>query len=128
MAQLDTFIDSLPLGLSTLVGESGTTLSGGQRQRLGIARALISQPGLLVLDEPSSALDSQTENGVTEMLASLAGKTTVIVIAHRLSTISDADIVIAIESGALVGQGSLDQIYRRFPHLLGTTRLSDDGN
>ena len=127
-SQLDSYIESLPLGLSTLVGESGATLSGGQRQRLGIARALLTRPGLLILDEPTSALDSQTEDNLTQMLASLNGKTTIIIIAHRLSTIADADMVIAIENGLLVGKGSLEQLSAEFPHLIDASKLFKSGD
>jgi ABC-type multidrug transport system fused ATPase/permease subunit len=127
-SQLNSYIESLPLGLSTPVGESGATLSGGQRQRLGIARALLSRPGLLILDEPTSALDSQTEDNLTQMLATLSGKTTIIIIAHRLSTISDADMVIAIENGRLVGKGSLQQLSTEFPHLIDASQLLKSEN
>ena len=127
-SQLNSYIESLPLGLSTMVGESGATLSGGQRQRLGIARALLTRPGLLILDEPTSALDSQTEDSLTQMLATLNGKTTIIIIAHRLSTISDADMVIAIEFGRLVGKGSLQQLSAEFPHLIDASQLFKSGN
>lgn len=127
-SQLHSYIESLPLGLSTPVGESGSTLSGGQRQRIGIARALLSSPGLLILDEPTSALDSQTEDNLTQMLSKLSGKTTVIVIAHRLSTIADADMVIAIEKGYLVGQGSLKQLSKDFPHLIAASKLIKTDN
>jgi ABC-type multidrug transport system fused ATPase/permease subunit len=127
-SQLNSYIESLPLGLSTPVGESGATLSGGQRQRLGIARALLSRPGLLILDEPTSALDSQTEDNLTQMLATLSGKTTIIIIAHRLSTISDADMVIAIENGRLVGKGSLQQLSAEFPHLIDASQLLKSEN
>ena len=108
-----------------MVGESGATLSGGQRQRLGIARALLSRPGLLILDEPTSALDSQTEDNLTQMLATLKGKTTIIIIAHRLSTIADADMVIAIENGLLVGKGSLQQLSTDFPQLINASQLGE---
>ena len=125
MAQLDSFIDSLPFGTSTMVGESGATLSGGQRQRLGIARALLSRPGLLILDEPTSALDSQTEDGLTRTLSHLRGRTTIILIAHRISTIADADLVLAIEDGLLSGQGTLKQLSADFPHLIEKSQLFD---
>jgi ABC-type multidrug transport system fused ATPase/permease subunit len=123
MAHLDSFIDSLPFGTSTMVGESGATLSGGQRQRLGIARALLSRPGLLILDEPTSALDSQTEDGLTRTLSHLRGRTTIILIAHRISTIADADLVLAIEDGLLSGQGTLKQLSADFPHLIEKSQL-----
>lgn len=122
-SQLESYIDSLPNGLSTLVGESGATLSGGQKQRIGIARALLSRPGLLILDEPTSALDSQTEDNLTQMLATLSGKTTIIIVAHRLRTIADADMVIAIENGVLVGKGSFQQLSRDFPHLINASQF-----
>jgi ABC-type multidrug transport system fused ATPase/permease subunit len=105
-----------------LVGESGATLSGGQKQRIGIARALLSRPGLLILDEPTSALDSQTEDNLTQMLATLSGKTTIIIIAHRLRTIADADMVVVIENGILVGKGSLEQLSKDFPHLINASQ------
>ncbi len=121
-SQLEPYIKSLPNGLSTLVGESGATLSGGQKQRIGIARALLSRPGLLILDEPTSALDSQTEDNLTQMLATLSGKTTIIIIAHRLRTIADADMVVVIENGILVGKGSLEQLSKDFPHLINASQ------
>ena len=128
MSQLDAYLDSLPNGLSTLIGESGATLSGGQRQRLGIARALLSRPSLLVLDEPTSALDSQTEFALTKMLSSLHGNTTVLVIAHRLSTIADSDLVLVIDEGRLLGSGSLEKLSAEFPHLLNSSKLGVTDN
>jgi len=109
-AQLVEFVRSLPNGLNSEVGERGTKISGGQRQRLGIARALFTQPKLLVLDEATSALDGETEAAITSAIQNLKGKVTVIVIAHRLSTVRDADNVVYLDKGKVVSQGTFDQV------------------
>ncbi len=96
-AQLKEYIDSLPDGLDTVVGERGVRLSGGQRQRIGIARALYFDPEVLVLDEATSALDNDTEQAVMEAIDNLAGSKTLLIIAHRLSTIRNCDIVYEIK-------------------------------
>jgi ABC-type multidrug transport system fused ATPase/permease subunit len=92
-AELDDFVRGLPNGIYTEVGEKGVRLSGGQRQRIGIARALYSNPEILVLDEATSALDGETENAIMESVKTLQGKKTIIIIAHRLSTIKNCDKV-----------------------------------
>lgn len=96
-AQLKDFIETLPQGLDTVIGEAGVRLSGGQRQRIGIARALYANPEILVLDEATSALDNDTETAVMEAIDNLAGTKTLLIIAHRLTTIKNCDIVYEIK-------------------------------
>jgi ATP-binding cassette subfamily B protein len=105
-ARLETMIRSLPDGLDTVVGERGYRLSGGERQRLTIARLLISQPRVVILDEATAALDSTNEAAVQAALgAALEGRTAV-VIAHRLSTIRAADVILVVEDGQIVERGT----------------------
>ncbi|WP_037353020.1 ABC transporter ATP-binding protein [Selenomonas sp. FC4001] len=99
MSELMDFINSLPQGLNTLVGERGVKLSGGQRQRIGIARALYRDPKILVLDEATSALDNQTEKSITDTILKLKGKITIISIAHRVSTLDQCDFKVKLENG-----------------------------
>jgi ABC-type multidrug transport system fused ATPase/permease subunit len=116
LAQLSDFIDSLPQGLDTQVGERGTKLSGGQRQRLGIARAMFTKPKLLVLDEATSALDGHTESDISNSILELKGNTTVVMIAHRLSTVRYADQVVYIDEGKIIAQGTFEEIRRQVPN------------
>ena len=124
-ASLWGFVSGLPQGIETQVGDNGSRLSGGQRQRLGIARALLTNPKLLVLDEATSALDGETEAYVTEAIYKLKGNTTVIIIAHRLSTIKDADNVVFLKDGQIKAEGKFDEIRKIAPdfdhqaHLMG---------
>jgi ABC-type multidrug transport system fused ATPase/permease subunit len=104
-AQLDGFVQTLPDGLDTVVGERGVRLSGGQRQRIGIARALYHDPSVLVLDEATSSLDTMTENSVMQAVRSLKGSKTIIIVAHRLSTVEYCDRLYRLESGKVVEQG-----------------------
>lgn len=115
-AALGEFVKSLPNGLDTQVGESGTKLSGGQRQRLGIARALYTNPKLLVLDEATSALDGETELLVTDSIQKLKGRVTVVLIAHRLSTVRNADVVIYMQSGQVQAAGSFEEVRKQIPN------------
>jgi len=105
-AQLQELVDSLPRGLDTPVGERGMQLSGGERQRVGIARALLRRPGLYVLDEPTSMLDSKTEVDIQKALQSLCAGVTTIIIAHRLSTIVHADEIVVLDDGQVRERGS----------------------
>jgi len=121
-ANADEFIRQLPDGYSTLVGERGLRLSGGQRQRIAIARAFLKNPPILILDEATAALDSESENLIHEALRRLMQGRTTFIIAHRLSTVMNADRIVVIEQGAVceVGQhpdllarsGVYRQLYR----------------
>lgn len=114
-AQLSEFVRNLPAGLETEVGEKGSKLSGGQRQRLGIARALLSNPKLLVLDEATSALDGKSELDVSDAIHALKGEITVVLIAHRLSTVREADLVVYLDQGQLIASGTFNQVRDRVP-------------
>lgn len=114
-ASLNDFVRSLPKGINTEVGERGANISGGQRQRLGIARALITNPLLLVLDEATSALDGETELRIAESINKLKGKCTVIMIAHRLSSIRNADKVIYMDSGRIKAIGTFAEVRNQVP-------------
>ena len=105
-AELGPFIDSLPNGMSTMVGERGLKLSGGERQRVGIARALLANPRVLILDEATSALDGPTEAAIQETLRKVREGRTTLVVAHRLSTISDADQILVLRRGKIVERGT----------------------
>ncbi len=115
LAQLSDFKTSLPDGIDTFVGERGSRISGGQRQRLGIARALYTNPKLIVLDEATSSLDGKTESEVSKSIQALKGRVTVIMIAHRLSTVRSADLVCYLDSGNLLAVGTFDYVRNRIP-------------
>lgn len=107
------FIERLPEGYATMVGERGVKLSGGQRQRIAIARAILRNPRILVLDEATSSLDNESESLVQEALERLMKNRTTVVIAHRLSTIENADKIVVIEAGQVVEQGSHAELMER---------------
>ena len=109
-AHMDEFIDSLPEGLNTLVGDQGILLSGGQRQRIAIARALLKDAPILILDEATSALDSESEQHIQKALDQLMENRTTLVIAHRLSTIENADRIIVLSKGQIVEEGTHEEL------------------
>ncbi|WP_307348638.1 ABCB family ABC transporter ATP-binding protein/permease [Caulobacter ginsengisoli] len=109
-AELTAFIDSLPDGMATKVGERGLKLSGGERQRVGLARALLADPRVLILDEATSALDSRTEAAIQATLRKARRGRTTLVVAHRLSTVADADEILVLRRGRIVERGSHDAL------------------
>jgi ABC-type multidrug transport system fused ATPase/permease subunit len=113
LANADEFIAKMPHGYDTMIGERGQTLSGGQRQRIGIARAIIRDNPILILDEPTAALDTESESLVMEALERLMKGRTVITIAHRLSTIRDADKIIVLKGGVVAEEGSHAELLAR---------------
>jgi len=113
LANADEFIGRMPHGYDTMVGDRGDTLSGGQRQRIGIARALIRNNPILILDEPTAALDTESEQLVIEALERLMKGRTVMTIAHRLSTIRDANSILVLKEGAVAEQGTHEELLAR---------------
>lgn len=112
IARVDEVIDQLPKGYSTIVGERGVRLSGGQRQRLGIARALLVEPDVLIFDEATSSLDYESERSIQLAMRTIQGTCTTIIIAHRLSTVRDADKIVVLDQGKIVEIGSHDELLR----------------
>ena len=110
-AKLLDFVEGLPDGLDTLVGEQGVRLSGGQRQRIGIARALYTDPEIIILDEATSSLDLETEAQISEVVRSLHGEKTLIIVAHRLSTVRNCDRIYLLKDGRVSDQGTFDELY-----------------
>jgi subfamily B ATP-binding cassette protein MsbA len=113
LANADEFIDRMPDGYETMIGERGVTLSGGQRQRITIARAIIRNSPILILDEPSAGLDAESEKLVFDALDKLMEGKTSIVIAHRLATVRRADVIFVVDGGRVVEQGTHDELLKR---------------
>ena len=112
MAHLDRFIESLPRGYDTVVGERGLKLSGGEKQRIAIARTILKDPPILILDEATSQLDSKSEQAIQSALKEVTTNRTSLVIAHRLSTIIDADQILVLEDGHIAERGTHADLLR----------------
>lgn len=127
LAQLNAFVDNLPNGLDSVIGERGMRISGGQRQRLGIARSLYLSPSLLILDEATSSLDGETESRISETIQDLHGKLTMIVIAHRLSTITKCDRILFLADGEVNAIGTFDELVATNESFANLARLARVG-
>ena len=112
-AELNNFIESLPEGFETKVGERGLKLSGGEKQRVAIARMLLKKPKIFIFDEATSALDSTTEKRIQESLQKISKNQTTIIIAHRLSTIVDADKIFVLDKGVIAESGTHSQLLHK---------------
>ena len=115
MAAAAEFIEALPQGYATFLGERGVRLSGGQRQRISIARAILRDPPILLLDEATSALDAASERQVQQALDTAAKNRTTLVIAHRLATVQAADRIVVMDAGRIVAEGSHRQLLQSSP-------------
>jgi ABC-type multidrug transport system fused ATPase/permease subunit len=122
-AHLFDHIAGLSDGINSLVGDKGSSLSGGQRQRLGIARALVSKPKLLILDEATSSLDGKSEADISDSINEFRGEVTTIVIAHRLSTIRTADKVIYMNKGSIEFVGTFEEVRQNVPEFDNQAKL-----
>lgn len=122
-ARCDEFIQKLPQGYQTMIGENGSTLSGGERQRISIARALLKDAPVILLDEATASLDVENESAVQEALSRLLQGKTVLVIAHRMRTVAGADHIVVLENGCVAQQGTPEELlaqgglYRRMVEL-----------
>jgi len=112
-AHIHDFIESLPQGYDTKVGERGLKLSGGEKQRVAIARAILKNPAILIFDEATSALDSKSEKAIQAELRSIAQNRTTLIIAHRLSTVVDADQILVMDRGEIIERGAHDELLLR---------------
>ena len=113
LANAEQFVRELPDQLETVLGDRGVRLSGGQRQRLALARAIIRKPDLLILDEATSSLDTESEKFIQQSIDRLAGELTIVVIAHRLSTIRNADYVYVLDNGKIAEEGSYQELMEK---------------
>ncbi|MEO1273561.1 MAG: ATP-binding cassette domain-containing protein, partial [Myxococcota bacterium] len=113
LAEAHGFIAQLPDGYDTVIGERGQKLSGGQRQRLSIARAILKDPPILILDEATSAVDNETEAAIQRSMERIAQGRTTVIIAHRLSTVRNADVILVLEHGTLKEQGRHEELLSR---------------
>jgi len=112
LANCDRFIDEAEMGLETIIGDKGVRLSGGQRQRIAIARELFKRPEIMIFDEATSSLDTESEQLIQQSINSLKGERTIVLIAHRLSTVKNCDYIYVLKEGRIVEEGSFDELYR----------------
>ena len=112
MADADNFIRQMPDGYDTIVGERGVGLSGGQKQRISLARALLKDPSILILDDTTSAVDMETESYIQKQLGTLGNKCTIFVVAYRISSIKDSDLILVVNNGRIVEQGTHDELMK----------------
>ena len=110
VADADAFISRMPQGYETIVGERGVGLSGGQKQRISLARALVKDPSILILDDTTSAVDMETESKIQTELAKLTDEKTTFIIAHRISSVREADLILMMEKGRVVEQGTHEEL------------------
>jgi ABC-type multidrug transport system fused ATPase/permease subunit len=127
-AHLSEVINQLPDGMNTDLGKRRDELSGGQLQRIGLARALYSQPGLLVMDEATSALDAESENEINKALDEMRGKVTVVLIAHRLNTVQRSDQVFLLSEGKIVASGEFTELLKNNPTVQNLAKLMSLNN
>lgn len=125
IAQLSDFVSELPNGLDTVLGEMGSKLSGGQKQRVGIARAMFTDPKLIILDEATSALDGSTEQEFTDAIEGIKGGRTIIIIAHRLSTLRNVQRICYIDNGQIVADGTISEVRTKVPEF---DQLAEDAH
>lgn len=129
LAQIHDFIKELPLGYETPVGERGVSLSGGQKQRLAMARLLLTNPKLLILDEPTSNIDSETEDKMQKALEGVVNNRTSFIIAHKLWTIKKADLILVIKDGELIEKGTHEELLKKkdfYYKLYGSNHMNED--
>lgn len=127
LAECEEFVQKLPNGYNTIIGENGELLSGGQRQRISIARALLKNANIVLLDEATSFLDVENESKIQKAISTLIKNKTVIIIAHRMRTIANADKIVVLDDGRIVEQGSPDELLAQnglFKHMVELQKLS----
>jgi subfamily B ATP-binding cassette protein MsbA len=112
LANCDKFINEAEMGHETIIGDKGVKLSGGQRQRIAIARELFKEPEIMIFDEATSSLDTESELLIQRSINSLKGERTIVIIAHRLSTVRNCDYIYVLKEGRIVEEGSFDELYR----------------